>query len=52
MLTLALLAGLGSIEGFAMHAEATRGTSTSREEIAEVLQHVAIYAGVPARTPC
>ena len=47
MLTLALLAGLGNIEEFTMHAEATKRTGASREDIAEVLQHVAIYAGVP-----
>ena len=47
MLTLALLAGLGNDEEFALHVRATARTGVSREALAEVLQHVAIYAGVP-----
>ena len=47
MLTLALLAGLGNLDEFALHVEATQRTGATREDIAEVLQHVAIYAGVP-----
>ncbi len=48
MLTLALLAALGHEEEFAMHLKATANTGASREDISEVLLHVAIYAGVPA----
>jgi len=47
MLTLALLAGLGNYEELAMHTRATANTGASREDIREVLMHVAIYAGVP-----
>lgn len=47
MLTLALLAGLGNYEELAMHVRATANTGASREDIREVMMHVAIYAGVP-----
>ena len=47
MLTLALLAGLGNLEEFALHLRATRRTGATPADVAEVLQHVAIYAGVP-----
>ncbi|ORE95913.1 gamma carboxymuconolactone decarboxylase [Stappia sp. 22II-S9-Z10] len=48
MVTLALLAGLGQWEEFKLHLRATRNTGASAEDIAEVMMHVAIYAGVPA----
>jgi 3-oxoadipate enol-lactonase/4-carboxymuconolactone decarboxylase len=48
MLTLALLAGLGHEEEFALHLRATRNTGASATDIAEALLHVAVYAGVPA----
>ena len=47
MLTLALLAGLGNLEEFALHLRATVRTGATKSDVAEVLQHVAIYAGVP-----
>ena len=47
MLTLALLAGLGNLEEFALHLRATVRTGATKADVAEVLQHVAIYAGVP-----
>lgn len=47
LVTLALLAGLGNDEEFKLHVKACRNTGTSEADIAEVLQHVAIYAGVP-----
>lgn len=47
MLTLALLAACGNFEEIPMHVRATARTGASREDIAEVFQHVAIYAGVP-----
>jgi 4-carboxymuconolactone decarboxylase len=47
MLTLALLAGLGNYEELAMHVRATANTGASRDDIREVMMHVAIYAGVP-----
>lgn len=48
MITLALLAGLGHEEEFAMHVRATVNTGASPEDIKELLLHVAVYAGVPA----
>ena len=48
MVTSALLAALGNDEEVAMHVRATVNTGASRDDIAEALLHVAIYAGVPA----
>jgi 4-carboxymuconolactone decarboxylase len=48
LLTLALLAGLGHWEEFAMHVRATRNTGATAEDVKEALFHVAVYAGVPA----
>ena len=47
MLTLALLAALGNFEEIPMHIRATVRTGASKEDVLEVFQHVAIYAGVP-----
>lgn len=47
IVTLALLAGLGHHEEFAMHIRATAQTGATEEDIKEILMHVAIYAGVP-----
>ncbi|WP_407491951.1 4-carboxymuconolactone decarboxylase [Pseudooceanicola sp. MF1-13] len=47
MITLALLAGLGNFEEFELHLRATVNTGATKEDIREVLHHVAIYAGVP-----
>ncbi|MBF9030481.1 4-carboxymuconolactone decarboxylase [Rhodobacterales bacterium HKCCE3408] len=47
MLTLALLAATGNFEEIPMHIRATARTGASKEDVAEVFQHVAIYAGVP-----
>lgn len=48
IVTLTLLAGLGHEEEFKLHLRATRNTGASAEDIAELLMHVAVYAGVPA----
>jgi 4-carboxymuconolactone decarboxylase len=48
LITLALLAGLGHWEEFAMHLRATENTGASAKEVREALLHVAVYAGVPA----
>ena len=48
LVTVALLAALGHDEELAMHVRATANTGASAEDIAEVLLHVAVYAGVPA----
>mgnify|MGYP006105042689 FL=1 len=47
IVTLALLCGQGHWEEVAMHIRATANTSASREDILELILHVAIYAGVP-----
>jgi 3-oxoadipate enol-lactonase/4-carboxymuconolactone decarboxylase len=48
IVTLALLAGLGREEEFRLHVRASRNTGATAEDIAELLLHVAVYAGVPA----
>ena len=48
IVTLALLAGLGRDEEFALHVRAMRNTGATSEDLAELLLHVAVYAGVPA----
>jgi 3-oxoadipate enol-lactonase/4-carboxymuconolactone decarboxylase len=48
LLTLALMAGLGHQEEFKLHVRASRNTGTSATDIAEMLIHVAAYAGIPA----
>ena len=47
-ITLAMLATLGYEEELAMHVKAALRNGLTREEIAEVLLKVAVYAGVPA----
>jgi len=47
MLTLALLAALGNFDEIPMHIRATARTGASKQDVIEVFQHVAIYAGVP-----
>ncbi|MFP3881516.1 MAG: 4-carboxymuconolactone decarboxylase [Actinomycetota bacterium] len=47
LVTIALLAA-DSHEELGLHLRAARNTGATPEEIAEVLLHVAVYAGVPA----
>ena len=47
MITLAILAATGSVNELPLHLRATANTGASPEDIAQVFQHVAIYAGVP-----
>ncbi|SFI33962.1 4-carboxymuconolactone decarboxylase [Jannaschia pohangensis] len=47
MLVLAILAATGNFEEIPMHVRATANTGASEQDITEVFQHVAIYAGVP-----
>lgn len=47
LVTIAILAALGR-EELAVHLRASRNTGVEQQEIAEVLLHVAVYAGVPA----
>lgn len=47
LITIAILAALGR-EELALHLHASHNTGATPEEIAEVLLHVAVYAGVPA----
>jgi 4-carboxymuconolactone decarboxylase len=48
MITLALLAATGNFAEIPMHIRATANTGASQQDVIEVFQHVAIYAGVPA----
>lgn len=47
LVTIAILAALGR-EELALHLRASRNIGVKPREIAEVLLHVAIYAGIPA----
>lgn len=47
LVTIAMLAAAGEDE-LEIHLRAARNTGATPEEIAEVLLHVAVYAGVPA----
>lgn len=47
MITIAILAALGR-EELDLHLRATANTGVTPEEVAEVLLHVGVYAGVPA----
>jgi 4-carboxymuconolactone decarboxylase len=48
LVTIALLAGLGRTEELELHLRASKSVGVDPREIAEVLMHVAVYAGVPA----
>jgi 4-carboxymuconolactone decarboxylase len=48
LLTIALLAALGHHEELAVHVVAGRRHGLTPDEIAEVLLHAAVYAGLPA----
>lgn len=47
LVTIAILAALGR-EELALHLRASRNIGVDPHEIAEVLLHVAVYAGIPA----
>ncbi len=47
LVTIAILAALGR-EELALHLHASRNIGVDPHEIAEVLLHIAVYAGVPA----
>ncbi len=46
--TLSVLVALGHWDEFALHVRAAVRNGLTEAEIAEVLQHAAVYAGVPA----
>jgi 4-carboxymuconolactone decarboxylase len=48
LVTIAILAALGRSEELALHVKASQSIGVSPKEVAEVLMHVAVYAGVPA----
>lgn len=48
MITIGILAALGHYNEVEMHVRAARNTGATKQDIAEVMLHVAIYAGVPA----
>lgn len=47
IVTLALLCAKGHWDEVAMHIRATANTGATRDDIQEMILHVAIYAGVP-----
>jgi 4-carboxymuconolactone decarboxylase len=47
MITIAILAALGR-EEMALHLRGSLNTGVTDEELQQVFQHVAVYAGVPA----
>ncbi len=47
LVTIAILAALGR-EELALHLQASSNIGVEQKEIAEVLLHVAVYAGIPA----
>ncbi len=48
LMTLSITVALRHWDEFALHVRAAKNNGLTDEEIAEVLQHAAIYAGVPA----
>jgi 4-carboxymuconolactone decarboxylase len=48
MITIAMLVALGRTEELKLHIRATANTGVARDEVKEIMMHVAIYAGVPA----
>ena len=48
LITIAMLAALVRESELALHIRATRNTGVTRQEVAEVLLQVGVYAGVPA----
>ena len=48
LLTLSITIALRHWEEFALHVRDAKNNGLSDEEIAEVIQHAAVYAGVPA----
>ena len=48
LITLAITVALRHWDEFALHVRAARNNGLTDEEIAEVIQHAAVYAGVPA----
>src|SRR4051794_9503068 len=51
LLTLAITVALRHWDEFALHVRAAVNNGLTGAEIAEVLQHAAVYAGVPAANP-
>ena len=48
LLTIALLAALGRTEELELHLRSSQNIGVAKDEIAEALLHVAVYAGIPA----
>ena len=48
IITIAILASLGQWDEVAMHTRATLNTGATRDDLREVMFHVAVSAGVPA----
>lgn len=47
MVTLAILGATGAWEEFELHLNAIRNTGATASDVAEVIQHIGAYAGVP-----
>src|SRR3712207_9217334 len=50
LMTLSITIALRHWDEFALHVRAARNNGLSDEEIGAVIQHAAVYAGVPARS--
>ena len=48
MIVIGQMVALGRWEEFALHVRAAKNNGLTDEEIGEVIQHAAVYAGVPA----
>jgi 4-carboxymuconolactone decarboxylase len=48
MLTIAVLAALGRYDELRLHVRATKQTGVTQAEVAEILMHTSVYAGIPA----
>ena len=47
MITLALLAAMGTFDEIPMHVRACANTGATMRDVMEAFQHVAVYCGVP-----
>jgi 4-carboxymuconolactone decarboxylase len=48
MVTIAVLAALGRYDELRLHVRATTQTGVTQAEVAEILMHTSVYAGIPA----
>jgi 3-oxoadipate enol-lactonase/4-carboxymuconolactone decarboxylase len=48
LVTIAILAALGRDEELEIHLRATKNTGASADDVAAIMLHIAVYAGIPA----